>query len=108
MIELPETLTIAKQISTGLASKRIAPATRGDSSRKFAFYRGSPEEHATILQGRDAGQGNDPQSFAISRHIALNLLRHEKTATCGTKTKHLRASWSEDYLLSVLNSLGQD
>jgi len=46
---------------------------------------------------------NGAQNFAILRHIALNLLKQEKTAKCGTKTKRLKAGWDEDYLLKVLS-----
>jgi predicted transposase YbfD/YdcC len=47
-------------------------------------------------------KGNGAQNFAIIRHIALNLLKHENTAKCGIKAKRLKAGWDENYLLKVL------
>ncbi len=48
-------------------------------------------------------KGNGAQNFAVLRHIALNLLKQEKTAKCGTKNKRLKAGWDENYLLKVLS-----
>ena len=47
-------------------------------------------------------KGNGAQNFAVLRHIALNLLKQEKTAKCGIKNKRLNAGWDMDYLLKVL------
>jgi predicted transposase YbfD/YdcC len=43
-----------------------------------------------------------PENFAVLRHIALNLLKHEKTAKGGIHAKQFQAALKEDYLLKVL------
>jgi predicted transposase YbfD/YdcC len=45
---------------------------------------------------------NSAENMARLRHIALNLLKQEKTAKVGVKIKRGMAGWNNDYLLKVL------
>ena len=47
--------------------------------------------------------GNAPQNFAVLRHIAVNLLKQEKSQKTGIKNKRLKAGWDNQYLERILN-----
>ena len=47
-------------------------------------------------------KGNASENLAILRHIAINLLKREKTLKGGIQTKRLKAAWDHNYLLKVL------
>lgn len=43
-----------------------------------------------------------PENLAILRHMALNLVKQEKSLKLGVKNKRLKCAWDNDYLLRVL------
>ncbi len=49
-------------------------------------------------------KGHGAHNFGLLRHIALNLLKQEKTEKIGVKAKRLRAAVDEEYLLKVLTN----
>lgn len=48
-------------------------------------------------------KGNGARNLAIFRHMAVNLLKNEKTAKGGIHNKRLQTAWNEHYLVKVLS-----
>jgi predicted transposase YbfD/YdcC len=46
--------------------------------------------------------GNSGENFAVLRHIALNLLRRDKSTRLGIEAKRHKAGWDTQYLLKLL------
>ncbi|MCP4459917.1 MAG: ISAs1 family transposase [Cytophagales bacterium] len=47
-------------------------------------------------------KGNAPENLAVLRHIALNLIKQDKSVKLGVKNKRLRAGWDDKYLANIL------
>lgn len=47
-------------------------------------------------------KGNGARNLALFRHMAVNLLKNEKTAKGGIHNKRMQAAWNEHYLVKVL------
>ncbi len=48
--------------------------------------------------------GNASENLAIIRHMALNLLRKDRTSKTSIKARRKLAGWDNDYLLSILSN----
>ena len=48
-------------------------------------------------------KGHGPENMTTLRHIALNLLKQDRSIKVGIKSKRKNAGWSEPYLLKILN-----
>jgi len=45
-----------------------------------------------------------PENFAILRHMAINLLKREKTLRGSIQTKRMKAAWDHKYLMKILKA----
>ena len=48
--------------------------------------------------------GNASENLLIVRHMALNLLRQDRTSKASIKARRKLAGWDNDYLLSILSN----
>jgi formamidopyrimidine-DNA glycosylase len=65
MIELPEAVTLARQMSAELQGKCIARGVQGHSPHKFAFYAGDPAAYPQILEGKTLGAATAHGMFIL-------------------------------------------
>jgi len=67
MIELPEAITIARQINKELKGKQIASGVRGSSPHKFAFTgKHSDEEFAAVVKDKTIGASRATGSMILT------------------------------------------
>lgn len=56
MIEIPESLTISKQLTESVKGKKIAEVETEHTKHSFAWYTGDPREYAEKLVGKTVGE----------------------------------------------------
>jgi predicted transposase YbfD/YdcC len=50
-------------------------------------------------------KGYSAANLAVIRHMSLNLIKAEKSAKVGIKTRRLMAGWDNDYLLKIIGAI---
>lgn len=81
-------------------ARQIAQAIRGhwgiENSLHWVLDVALREDHCRVRKD------HAPENFAVLRHIALNLLKNEKTFKGGIQSKRLKAAWDNKYLLKII------
>jgi formamidopyrimidine-DNA glycosylase len=55
MIELPEAVSLAKQLNETVNGRKVARVVAGLSPHKFAWYHGDPDDYDALLRGKTIG-----------------------------------------------------
>ena len=110
MLELPEAVTLARQINQTLTGKTIASARANASPHKFAFYHGNPETYPEKLRNQIIGEATARGSLIATaigteRVLALGdgglrIVYHEQEKTL-PKKHQLLIRFDDDTYLTV-------
>lgn len=74
MLELPEAITIAKQINDTIIGKKIKSVVAANSPHKFAWYFGDPQSYNLLLEGKTIEEANSYGSLVkIKAGVAVML-----------------------------------
>lgn len=68
MIELPESVTLANQLTKAIKGKRIERVIVGKSPHRFAFFTGEPEHYGALLLDKTAGE-----THSYGGHVEIEL-----------------------------------
>lgn len=90
-------------LSTPLKAKAFGDATRShwgiENQVHWVLDVAFHEDQSRIRQGHAA------ENFAVLRHLALNLLRHQQAKRLSIRGKRLKAAWDHNFLLQVIQAI---
>ena len=76
MLELPEVITLSKQVNNALSGKTITQVFNATKPHKFTFYNGDPSEYGKLLVGKtilsSEGYGMFV-NFNLSDNVIMNI-----------------------------------
>lgn len=84
MIEIPESITIAKQLNETVQGKKILEAEAAYTPHSFAWYTGDPASYAKIMAGREVGV-----STGIGSMVEMTMGDYSFIVGDGTNMRYL-------------------
>ena len=109
MFELPEYVTLARQMAESLSGMRIANGTLGNSPHKFVWYNRKPDEFAAIVKGKMLGKAYSrgrwlfvpiqPGYILVFSECGGKILLHESESQM-PKKYHLSLNFEDGSCLS--------
>jgi len=110
MVELPEVVTLAGQVTKELKGAKIASCERGNTPHKWAWYSAEPSEYERITVGRTVGEatgvGNrvavalEPGYVLAIGDMGGKVLLHRDASTLPRK-RHLMLGFEDGRYLTV-------
>jgi formamidopyrimidine-DNA glycosylase len=114
MFELPEIVTLARQIHETLEGRSILRGSLGNSPHKFIWYNRSPEEFARLTEGKTVGQARargkwllvalDPGYLLLFGEFGGRLLYHPAGSKLPEKY-HLWLTFEDGSLLTAMTQM---
>ncbi len=84
MIEIPESLTIARQLNETVQGKRIVEVETAHSSHSFVWYSGDSDFYSNVMEGQEIGK-----SEGIGSMIEMTLGDYSFVVGDGTNVRYL-------------------
>ena len=86
MIEIPESLVIARQLNETVKGKRILEVEAAHTPHSFAWYSGEPKRYSEIMEGREVGA-----AVGIGSMIEIPLGNYSFIVGDGANLRYLTA-----------------
>ena len=114
MFELPEFVTLSRQMNETLAGKMVAQGSLGNSPHKFVWYNRTPDEFAALTQGKVVGPARsrgrwlfvplDPGYTLLFGECGGKLLYHPAGSQLPAKY-HLHLSFADGSALTAATQM---
>jgi len=114
MFELPEIITLARQINENLTAKTIRRGSLGNSPHKFVWYNRNHEEFADLTRGKTIGKASakgrwlfislDPGYVLLLGEFGGRLVFHAAGAPIPRKY-HLIITFEDDTFLTAMTQM---